>query len=178
MSSWWLFCCSFGNFGSGRVRIAQRVGWRGWFCSFWPFLCHAGRDHCLQVWRAGLTTLPTFTDRFALRFGSFVWFLVLVTGVFFPSPLPVGHSNFRSQEWTHQFDLELNASILDLKSASATSPEINGMTGPQRQSEKRSPKDGKGEKSHRLPGLTINFLQDQPFHRGWQPCKTLDKIQC
>ena len=81
---------------------------------------------------------------------------------FFPSPLPVGHSNFRSQEWTHQFDLELNASILDLKSALATSPEINGMTGPQRQSEKRSPKDGKGKK-HRF---NHKFWQDHSLFIG------------
>ena len=156
MSSWWLFCCSFGNFGLGRVRIALGR-WRGWFCSFWPFLCHAGRDHCLQVWRAGLTTLPTFTDRFALRFGSFVWFWCWSLVDFFQVRtccLTIfdhrsGHINLI---WTWM----PRSWILKVPQLS---PEINGMTGPQRQSEKRSPKDGKGKKTS-VARFNYQFLQD------------------
>ena len=40
----------------------------------------------------------------------------------------------------------------------------------------RGPPRTAKEKNISCPGLTINFWQDQPFHRGWQPCKkTLEK---
>lgn len=94
-------------------------------------------EQALQLYQLSLTGV--------LSWGSFVWFWCWSL-VDFPSPLLAG--NFRSQEWTHQFDLDLNASILDLKSALAfTRNQWNDFT---KDSLKR-PARGKGKK-HR-PGF-------------------------
>ena len=152
MSSWWLFCCSFGNLWLGQG--ANRTGSVAWVVLFLLTLSMPCRP-----W-----PLPSSMKSRPYNFTNFHWQVCSHEDLLYD--FGVGHwcifsksfvkaGNFRSQEWTHQFDLDLNASILDLKSALATSPEINGMTGPQRQSFQRPPRTAK-EKNI---GLTINFCK-------------------
>ena len=112
----------FGNFGSGCE--SHSVGGVGGFVPFDPFFAmpavtiafkyeeQAMTNFSNFQWKVCFHEIWIFDDCCMIWCWSLIYFFQVVKII-------IGFSNFLSQEWTHQFDLDLNASILDLKSALA-----------------------------------------------------------